>query len=111
MSLGDRIVRLRERKSWSQRELASRANINVSVLNRIEKGERPARADEILTISRLLDVSTDYLLKGEEKPDYREKAKEILDDPNALIAGRDGNIDAETMLKAIEEILKKRNKE
>jgi transcriptional regulator with XRE-family HTH domain len=62
MEIGKRIVELREKRNWSQRELARRADINVSVMNRIETGERPLRADELKKISQLLDVQADYLL-------------------------------------------------
>jgi transcriptional regulator with XRE-family HTH domain len=41
--IGNRIIHLRESKSWSQRELANRIGLNVSVMNRIELGERPIK--------------------------------------------------------------------
>lgn len=62
MDIGKRIVKLRESKGWSQRELAKRVNLNASVMNRIEAGDRPVRDYEISAIAGALDVSTDYLL-------------------------------------------------
>lgn len=66
MNIGERIIKLREKRSWSQRELARRIDINVSVMNRIESGERPVKDQELLKLSNVLEVSTDYLLGKED---------------------------------------------
>lgn len=105
MNIGERIISLRTNKNWSQKQLASYTGMNVSVLNRIERGERPVRDSEIVKISELLEVSTDYLLRGE---DYRKEVKENFKNPYTHIAARDGNNDAERALELIEEILRKR---
>ncbi|MDY0407234.1 helix-turn-helix transcriptional regulator [Virgibacillus sp. 179-BFC.A HS] len=62
MSIGQRIVNLRENKNWSQRELARRVGLNVSVMNRIESGERPIKDHELIKIATVLNVKSDYLL-------------------------------------------------
>lgn len=58
---GERIVYLREKKNWSQLELAERMGMSNSVLSRIEANKRPVRNDEIKKLSELLETSTDYL--------------------------------------------------
>ena len=77
--IGSRIKQERERQNLSQKELASKADINVSVMNRIESGERSVRDDEILKISNILNVTTDYLLGNEApakfKPQLTDKDK------------------------------------
>lgn len=60
--IGKRIINLREAKNWSQRELARRVDLNFSVMNRIESGERPVKDHELVDLSDALGVSTDYLL-------------------------------------------------
>ncbi|GGN55033.1 helix-turn-helix domain-containing protein [Oceanobacillus indicireducens] len=62
MSIGKRIIELRENKNWSQRELARRVNLNVSVMNRIESEDRPIKDHELDKLATVLDVTTDYLL-------------------------------------------------
>lgn len=62
MSINKRIISLREKKNWSQKELAKRININQSVMNRIESGERPIKDEELSNIAIALDCSADYLL-------------------------------------------------
>lgn len=69
MNIGERIIKLREKRGWSQRELARRIDINVSVMNRIESGERPVKDQELLKLSSVLEVSTDYLLGKESEND------------------------------------------
>ncbi|CUB44769.1 MULTISPECIES: helix-turn-helix domain-containing protein [Bacillus] len=104
LNIGDRIVLLRERKGWSQRELARRVNLNYAVMNRIEKGTRPITDSEIISLSKVLDVSTDYLLKGDS---HDSKIDELLNDPETLIAGRDGKITKEQAKELLEYLLKK----
>jgi transcriptional regulator with XRE-family HTH domain len=107
MDIGERIVLIRERLGLTQKQLALKTGINVSVLNRIEKNKRPAYHKEVIAISEVLEVSTDYLLKG---VNIQQEAKNILNDPNTQIAARDGDPNAEETLKLIEEILKSQNK-
>lgn len=110
--IGSRIKQERERQNLSQKELASKTDINVSVMNRIESGERSVRDDEILKISNILNVTTDYLLGNETpakfKPQLSEKdkkdiAKQVedmldgLDADNPISFQLDGNeIDDDT---------------
>ena len=62
MSLSQRIKYLRENMNMSQKELSEKANINTSVMNRIESGERAIRDDELIVFAKIFDVSTDYIL-------------------------------------------------
>lgn len=62
MSINKRIQSRREELEITQKDLAEKIGLNVSVMNRIESGERPARDDEIIKIAEVLRVTTDYLL-------------------------------------------------
>lgn len=78
MDIGRRIVSSRERKGWNQRELAKRVNLNPSVMNRIELGERPVKDHELLRLSEVLDVTADYLIgKSSHVKLSAEKDKEV----------------------------------
>lgn len=59
---GGRIKRLREENDWTQIELAKRANINNSVMSRIEAGKRPIEDDLLIKFAEIFNVTTDYLL-------------------------------------------------
>lgn len=60
--ISNRIVQLREEQGLTQKELAEKLDINVSVMNRIELADRPIRDSEIVKIANFFNVSTDYLL-------------------------------------------------
>jgi repressor LexA len=62
MDVGQKIVHLREERDLTQKELAEKLEFNRSVLNRIEKGTRPIRDDELKKVADFFDVSIDYLL-------------------------------------------------
>lgn len=68
MGIGNRIENLRERKGWTQRELANRVQLNFSVMNRIESGERPVKDSELASFARVLDTTADYLLGLTDDP-------------------------------------------
>lgn len=77
--IGKRIINLREAKNWSQRELARRVNLNFSVMNRIESGERPIKDHELIDLSTALDVTADYLLgKTNQKHNSDDNKKAAL---------------------------------
>lgn len=67
MTTGERISILRESRNVLQKELARVIKIDPVVLNRIEKGKRAARDEELKAIADYFNVSADYLL-GRDTP-------------------------------------------
>lgn len=78
MEIGERIRHQMELMDMTQKELSDKTGMNSSVLNRIILGTRPARDEEILLLSNVLNVSTDYLLgnKTEQKNDLKSLIKQ-----------------------------------
>lgn len=103
MDIGKRIVHLRESKGWSQREIALRVKLNVSVMNRIESGERPVKDQELADIARVLDTTSDYLLgitdnsKNENAKDEKDIAKRMADFTKDLTSSDGLNFSGEPM--------------
>lgn len=62
INIGQRIYDLRIERDIQQGELAKAIHIHQSVLNRIEKGTRPARDSEIYALASFFKVSADNLL-------------------------------------------------
>lgn len=60
--IGRRIFDLRVERDIQQGELARAVGLHQSVLNRIEKGTRPAKAAELYAIAMFFTVSADLLL-------------------------------------------------
>ena len=75
MSLGERITEQRYKKGLSQEELASHLSVSRQTVQRWETGKATPGLDNLVSLSELYGVSTEYLLKGtpdsittEEKP-------------------------------------------
>lgn len=92
MSTGRRIRDVRESKGILQGELAKMANINKSVMSRIENGDRAVRDDELREIAKSLNVSADYLIGRSSEPmltraEQRDIARNVEDMKQSLENG------------------------
>lgn len=65
MILAEKVALLRKRKGWSQEELADKLGISRQSVSKWESGASVPDIDKIIMLSRLFQVSTDYLLKDE----------------------------------------------
>ena len=62
MTLGDRLKTSRERRGWSQRDLARQAAVDNAWIARLESGERHNISLEAAArLALALEVSVDYL--------------------------------------------------
>lgn len=104
MSIGVRITKLRKQLNLTQQELSDKIGITRAALSHYEKDRREPDTSTIVKLSDFFQVSTDYLLKGE---DFISRAKEILDNPNTQIAARDGEISDAEAIERIARILEK----
>ncbi len=69
MNLSEKIVKLRKMNGWSQEELADKLNVSRQAISRWEGGTAQPDATNILSLSKLFGVSTDYLLNDEYESD------------------------------------------
>ncbi|MDI9498596.1 MAG: helix-turn-helix transcriptional regulator [Bacillota bacterium] len=65
MILADKIIELRKRNNWSQEELAGRLGVSRQAISKWESAQSTPDLERILAMSRLFEVSTDYLVKDE----------------------------------------------
>ena len=65
MILADKIIDLRKKNGWSQEELAERLGVTRQSISKWEGAQSVPDMNRILAMSKLFDVSTDYLLKDE----------------------------------------------
>ena len=63
--IGNRITELRKRLGWTQEELAEIADLTPQFVSYAESGKRAMRPENLLKLSKALNVSADYLLTGE----------------------------------------------
>lgn len=62
--IGKRIYDRRKQLRLTQDELAERANITSQTISAAELGKKALRPENIIGVSRALNMSTDYLLQG-----------------------------------------------
>lgn len=78
MNLANRIQNLRKQNGMSQEALAERIGVTRQAVSKWESEQSAPDMENIIAISDLFEVSTDYLLKGEEhKTTERKSAFEI----------------------------------
>lgn len=70
MTIGERLKALRQKKGWSQRELARRAGVRHATLAELETGVRTeTRTDIARRLAKALGVTLDYLAGMYEEND------------------------------------------
>lgn len=69
MKLSDKIVRLRKSHGMSQEELADKMKVSRQAISRWEVGTAMPDAGNILQLSRLFHVTSDYLLNDDYQSD------------------------------------------
>ncbi|MCY7585476.1 helix-turn-helix domain-containing protein [Bacillus safensis] len=87
--LGDRIRSLREKNNLTQEQMAKKIGISRGTYAHYEINKRRPDYETLIKIADLFNVSTDYLLKGEEH--YKELASEINKRPDTRYAAIDGH--------------------
>jgi transcriptional regulator with XRE-family HTH domain len=74
MGLGERIRDRRTELNWTQDVLAQKSGISKGFLSDVENGKRSIGAETLLDVARVLGLSLDYLMTGQDAEDH---AKEI----------------------------------
>lgn len=79
MKLSDKLTELRKEKGWSQEDFAEKLDVSRQAISRWENGTALPDAQNILRISKLFNVTSDYLLND----DYEGKASELAVEASA----------------------------
>ena len=81
MKLSDKIVGLRKSNGMSQEDLAEKLDVSRQAISRWESGAAMPDANNILQLSKLFGVTTDYLLNDDYQSDNDlPKVKEVQND-------------------------------
>lgn len=73
MILGQRIREERERRNWTQNDLAELLNVSRQSISKWEIGSAYPDIERLIQISDLFEVSLDSLIRGDEK--FQKKIK------------------------------------
>ena len=65
MKLSDKLIALRKEKGWSQEDFAEKLYVSRQAISRWENGTALPDAQNILQISKLFNVTADYLLNDD----------------------------------------------
>ncbi len=67
--IGKRIQNRRKQLGYTQEQLAEQMNVSIQMVSNLERGNKAIRIDNLINLSRILDISTDYILTGKETPE------------------------------------------
>ena len=71
MKLSNKLIELRKEKGWSQEDFAEKLDVSRQAISRWENGMALPDAQNILRISKLFDVTSDYLLNDDYENEER----------------------------------------
>lgn len=77
MKLSDKLIELRKTKGWSQEDFAEKLDVSRQAISRWENGTALPDAQNILRISKLFNVTVDYLLNDDHEGETDIPAVEI----------------------------------
>lgn len=82
MKLYEKIIKLRKSNGWSQEELAEKLDLSRQAISRWENGTALPDANNILQLSKIFGVASDYLLNEDYSDDgdipcVKEAKKEL----------------------------------
>ena len=84
MKLQEKIIMLRKNNGWSQEEFAEKMYVSRQAISRWENGTALPDAQNVLQLSKLFHVTTDYLLNDDYESDgdipVVQRAKQEKDD-------------------------------
>ena len=67
MILADKITELRKKRGWSQEELAEKVDVTRQSVSKWESAQSTPDLDKILKLAEIFEVTTDELLKAEQR--------------------------------------------
>lgn len=75
--IGKRISKRRRQIGLTQELLAEKMNVSVQMISNLERGNKAIKIENLIKVSDILDVSTDYILKGSSAGDKNDLGGKI----------------------------------
>lgn len=77
-AIGKRIKKQRKNLNLTQEALAEKMDVSIQMVSNLERGNKAIKIENLVRLSEILNVSTDYILIGEEKSEkYVDLAEKI----------------------------------
>ena len=77
MNIAERLQHLRNRENYSQEQLADLLEISRQSISKWESGQGKPEIDNIIKLAQIYDVTTDYILLGQEIKKSQYKQNEL----------------------------------
>lgn len=62
--IGERICEIRKKRRLTQEELAEKMDVSIQMISNLERGKKAIRPENIVKLCEVLEVSTEYVLRG-----------------------------------------------
>lgn len=89
IAIGLRIQTRRKQLGLTQEKLADMMNVSTQMVSNLERGNKAIRIDNLIRLSEILNVSTDYILTGKHTPDDQltltSKMEQLTDRDRKLV--------------------------
>ncbi len=66
VEIGKRIQNRRKQLGYTQERLAEIMNVSIQMVSNLERGMKAVRIENLIRLSQILNISTDYILTGKE---------------------------------------------
>ena len=76
--MGERIYLRRKAVGFTQEELAEKIGVSVQMISNLELGKKAIRPENLVKVSKALDISTDFILMGSERFDSKKELFEKI---------------------------------
>ena len=76
-NVGERLKRLRKSHDLTQEQLAKKLDLEAPAVSKYETNRVPIPQEHIIKLSKIFDVSTDYLLGISDSPTQKQEKKEF----------------------------------
>ena len=87
--IGNRISVERRRNNITQEQLAEKMNVSIQMISNLERGNKAIKINNLVNLSQIIGVSTDYILKGNknlnEKSALLDKLSNLSSDDYLII--------------------------
>lgn len=76
--IGERIFIRRRALKLTQEEVAEKMNVSIQMISNLELGKKAIRPENLIKISSVLNISTDYILTGENHDSQSDAVAEKM---------------------------------
>jgi transcriptional regulator with XRE-family HTH domain len=87
-AVGQRVKRLRQRKEWTQAQLAEKAGVTENTIRGLERNTRVTQWPKLQAIAKALGTSPEALMHGDDPIEPSDPRLDRLTDEDLLVARR-----------------------